>query len=65
MEVRNYDRGEGPARIVQWVYINLDRPPYEIDRCDSASMDFGKWRFNLRASNTEPLLRLNLGTRGG
>jgi len=23
-------------------------------------VDMGKWRFNLRASNTEPLLRLNV-----
>ena len=28
------------------------------------SMDFGDWRFNLRASNTEPLLRLNVESRG-
>ena len=27
-------------------------------------MDFGQWRFNLRASNTEPLLRLNVESRG-
>jgi phosphomannomutase len=27
-------------------------------------MDFGEWRFNLRASNTEPLLRMNVETRG-
>jgi phosphomannomutase len=27
-------------------------------------MDFGDWRFNLRASNTEPLLRMNVETRG-
>jgi len=38
--------------------------PHEVDRCDGVSMDFGEWRFNLRASNTEPLLRLNVETRG-
>ena len=38
--------------------------PHEIDRCDGVSMDFGEWRFNLRASNTEPLLRLNVESRG-
>ena len=27
-------------------------------------MDFGPWRFNLRGSNTEPVLRLNVETRG-
>ena len=27
-------------------------------------MDFPKWRFNVRVSNTEPVIRLNLETRG-
>jgi phosphomannomutase len=27
-------------------------------------MEFSNWRFNLRASNTEPVIRLNLETRG-
>lgn len=31
---------------------------------DGLSLDFGQWRFNLRASNTEPLIRLNIETRG-
>ena len=31
---------------------------------DGLSLDFGNWRFNLRASNTEPLIRLNIETRG-
>lgn len=30
------------------------------DRLDGLTVDFGGWWFNLRASNTEPLLRLNL-----
>ena len=28
------------------------------------ALDFGDWRFNLRSSNTEPLLRLNVESRG-
>jgi phosphomannomutase len=27
-------------------------------------MEFREWRFNLRGSNTEPLVRLNVETRG-
>jgi phosphomannomutase/phosphomannomutase/phosphoglucomutase len=27
-------------------------------------MEFADWRFNLRSSNTEPLLRLNVESRG-
>jgi len=32
----------------------------EIDTTDGISLNFGEWRFNVRASNTEPLLRLNI-----
>jgi phosphomannomutase len=35
----------------------------EVDRTDGISMDFGDWRFNLRASNTEPVIRLNVESR--
>ncbi|AZD30996.1 phosphohexomutase domain-containing protein [Pseudomonas chlororaphis] len=34
-----------------------------IDITDGLSMEFDDWRFNLRGSNTEPLLRLNIETR--
>ncbi len=35
-----------------------------LDTTDGVSADFGDWRFSLRASNTEPLLRLNVEARG-
>ena len=31
---------------------------------DGIAVDFPKWRFNVRVSNTEPVIRLNLETRG-
>lgn len=34
-----------------------------IDKTDGVSLDFGTWRLNVRASNTEPLLRLNIESR--
>ncbi len=34
-----------------------------VDRTDGVSAEFADWRFNLRGSNTEPLLRLNVETR--
>lgn len=34
-----------------------------IDQTDGVSLDFGVWRLNVRASNTEPLLRLNIESR--
>lgn len=33
------------------------------DLTDGLSLDFGTWRMNLRGSNTEPLLRLNVESR--
>jgi phosphomannomutase len=35
-----------------------------IDTTDGISMEFPKWRFNLRMSNTEPVIRLNIESRG-
>ena len=35
-----------------------------LDRTDGISLAFERWRFNLRASNTEPVIRLNVETRG-
>ena len=35
-----------------------------IDRTDGISLEFADWRFNIRASNTEPVLRLNVESRG-
>jgi phosphomannomutase len=37
---------------------------HKLDEMDGISMDFDTWRFNLRSSNTEPLLRLNVESRG-
>jgi len=35
-----------------------------VDRTDGLSLDMGRWRFNLRRSNTEPVIRLNVESRG-
>jgi len=34
-----------------------------IDETDGISIEFESWRFNLRSSNTEPMVRLNLETK--
>ncbi len=36
----------------------------EVDYTDGLSMSFDDWRFNLRSSNTEPVVRLNVESRG-
>ena len=40
------------------------RAAQTIDHTDGLSMEFPEWRFNLRGSNTEPLVRLNVESRG-
>jgi phosphomannomutase len=35
-----------------------------VDFTDGLSIEFDGWRFNLRSSNTEPLIRLNVESRG-
>ena len=37
---------------------------FQVDRTDGLNMEFPLWRFNLRSSNTEPVLRLNVESRG-
>jgi phosphomannomutase/phosphomannomutase/phosphoglucomutase len=39
-------------------------PGATIDRTDGVSLEYEQWRFNLRGSNTEPVLRLNVESRG-
>ncbi len=53
-----------PADVIKRIEAHFADLPHQIDRTDGISMDFGTWRFNLRASNTEPLLRMNVETRG-
>ena len=40
--------------------IAADHPEAEISWLDGVSVDYPDWHFNVRPSNTEPLLRLNL-----
>jgi len=47
-----------PSAVVERVAASY--PDAEQDRLDGLTVDFGPWWFNLRPSNTEPLLRLNL-----
>ncbi|MFT4651027.1 MAG: phosphomannomutase [Polaribacter sp.] len=52
------------ATVIAAVKSHFGRAQHQLDEMDGISMDFGDWRFNLRSSNTEPLLRLNVESRG-
>lgn len=41
-------------------YVTSDA---EVDNTDGISVSYANWRFNLRKSNTEPVIRLNVETR--
>lgn len=45
-------------------YTNFDNNSAKIDKLDGLSVNFPNWRFNVRASNTEPLIRLNIESKG-
>lgn len=38
-------------------------PSGKVDKVDGLSVEYADWRFNLRMSNTEPVIRLNVETR--
>ena len=54
---------EDPAAAIDKVRKHYQADALVIDETDGISMEFTDWRFNLRMSNTEPLVRLNLETR--
>ena len=54
---------EDPAAAIDRVRRYYQADALVIDETDGISMEFTDWRFNLRMSNTEPLVRLNLETR--
>ncbi|MGH8133180.1 MAG: phosphomannomutase [Steroidobacteraceae bacterium] len=51
------------ASILARVRAHYERQARSVDLTDGLSMEFPEWRFNLRGSNTEPLVRLNVEAR--
>ena len=59
----NY-RVPDPRVAIAALEARYARLAHKVDRTDGLSYEFANWRFNLRASNTEPLIRLNVEARG-
>jgi phosphomannomutase len=55
---------DDPPAVLAAVESRYRAVALAVDRTDGLSMEFPDWRFNLRASNTEPLVRLNVESRG-
>ncbi len=53
-----------PQAILRTVQERYAAQALLRDETDGVSFEFAEWRFNLRLSNTEPLIRLNVETRG-
>jgi phosphomannomutase len=54
---------DAPATIAS-VKAKYTPTALAVDYTDGLSVEYREWRFNLRSSNTEPLLRLNVESRG-
>ena len=53
-----------PKAAIAGVHARYEPHAVSVDETDGISLDMGDWRFNLRASNTEPVVRLNMESRG-
>ena len=56
-------RVEDAKKIIARIAYTYGAQAEDVDSLDGHSFDMGAWRFNLRSSNTEPLLRLNVEAR--
>ncbi len=51
-------------KVLDAVLKHFEGEDYAFDDTDGIGVSFDNWRFNIRSSNTEPLLRLNVESRG-
>ncbi|MBE8578079.1 phosphomannomutase CpsG [Vibrio sp. OPT18] len=56
-------RVSDPEQVMACVLSHYRDNAVEIDHTDGISINMSTWRFNLRKSNTEPLIRLNVETK--
>jgi len=53
-----------PPSLLAAVESQYGAQAIAIEKLDGLGMEFADWRFNLRMSNTEPVVRLNVESRG-
>ncbi|MEL0553761.1 phosphomannomutase CpsG [Raoultella lignicola] len=53
-----------PTKAIARVLEEYQSDALVIDNTDGISVEYDTWRFNLRVSNTEPVVRLNVETKG-
>lgn len=52
------------TQVIKAIREQYEPTASDIDFTDGLSLDMGEWRFSLRESNTEPVIRLNVESRG-
>jgi len=55
---------DDPQASIDRILTIYQQDAVSVDHTDGISLDMGQWRFNLRLSNTEPMIRLNVESRG-
>ncbi|MEZ9778591.1 phosphomannomutase CpsG [Vibrio sp. 10N.261.54.A5] len=55
---------QNPKESISKVLESYQPDALVFDETDGISLEFDDWRFNLRSSNTEPVVRLNVESRG-
>ena len=60
IEETSVEVADKDAKLKEIESIYKKQNPKKISKLDGVSVEFDGWRFNVRPSNTEPLLRLNL-----
>jgi phosphomannomutase len=55
---------ETAAELLKTIEADYESEALSIDHTDGLSMEMKDWRFNIRMSNTEPVVRLNVESRG-
>ncbi len=55
---------ENPVAVLAKIEAVYRDQAESVEHVDGLSMSMGEWRFNVRMSNTEPLVRLNVESRG-
>ena len=53
-----------PARVIAAIEAKYGADAKSVSHVDGVSVEYDQWRFNLRMSNTEPVVRLNVESRG-
>ena len=54
---------DNPPKVIQAIEETYARDAVSVNHVDGLSVEYPEWRFNLRMSNTEPVVRLNVESR--